>query len=90
MNNVEFVNLVNALENVYGVFDGVYICHKDLYFDGLNVTLNKVHGSDYSLGEIKLGSESNLRILVAESKLYENYNRIKLVLKNGEVIRIDL
>lgn len=90
MNNVEFVNLVNVLESVYGTFNGVYICHKDLYLDGLNVELKKVHGSDYSLGEIQLGENSKLSILVAESKLYENYNRLKLVLENGEVIRFDL
>lgn len=90
MNNNEFINLVNALESVYGVFTGLYLCHKDNYMEGFNVDFHEVKCNNYKNGTIYIGDRSKLNILVQYDDVYKDVNFIKLITENGEAFKIDL
>ena len=90
MNNNEFINLVNALESVYGVFTGIYLCHKDNYMEGFNVDFHEVKCNNYKNGTIYIGDKSKLNIMVQYDDVYKDVNFIKLITENGEAFNIDL
>lgn len=90
MNSKEFVNLVNALESVYGPFTGMYMCHKDSYMEGLDVEFHEVHMDNYKTGTIQIGDKSKLTIVVHFEEVYKEFNFIKLITEKGESFKIEL
>ena len=90
MNNVEFVNLINALESVYGTFTGLYLCHKDKYMEGFDVEFHEVYCNNYKTGTIHVGDKSKINIMVQYDDMYKDYNFIRIINENGEVFKIDL
>lgn len=90
MNNVEFVNLINALESVYGTFTGLYLCHKDNYIEGFDVEFHEVHCNNYKTGTILVGDKSKINIMVQYDDMFKDCNFIKIISENGKVFKIDL
>lgn len=87
MNKTEFVNMINSLEEFYGVYKGVYLCSSDLYIDAFKIELTDYN--DYRLGDLDMG-DSHITVIILNDKKFGSINELKILTEEEEEVKIPL